>query len=376
MAELNTGRGWSASGDAAGVTISLEGDWTGPEAVVEPGIATRLVDHDGLKTVAFDAARLGRWDSALLVFLLELRRASLRRHAALDEGGLPESARQLLSLVPQAMPAAPATLPRSGLLASVGQVAVDAWTQCVAATTLLGAVLLRGGASLRGATLMRRTDLLAFMQTAGLGALPVIALVNVLVGAILSFMGAVQLRKFGADIYVADLVGIAVVREMAPLMTAIVMCGRTGGAYAAELATMNGSEETGALVVLGVPTSEYLVLPRVAALTLMMPLLYLYAAALGILGGAVVAVLTADVPAVAFLDQLRAGVTSSEVLFGFVKCITFGLFIGLCGCRIGLAAGRSSADVGSAATRATVTGIVGVIAIDSVFALCAHALDF
>ena len=163
---MQSGRGWSASADASRVIVSLEGDWTGTNAVMEPGVATRLVDRAGLTAVAFNTEHLGRWDSALLVFLLELRRASLRRHAALDEGGLPESARQLLSLVPQAMPAAPATPPRSGLLASVGQVAVDAWTQCVAATTLLGAVLLRGGASLRGATLMRRTDLLAFMQTA------------------------------------------------------------------------------------------------------------------------------------------------------------------------------------------------------------------
>jgi phospholipid/cholesterol/gamma-HCH transport system permease protein len=373
MAELSAGRGWAASVDAVNLTIRLDGDWMGPEAVIAPGVATSLLDRAAPKSVAFEAAGLGRWDSALLTFLVELRRAAASRQAQLDDSGLPVAARQLLAVVLSPVPAAAAA---PGAVAAVGAATVAAWSQGVAGTAMLGAVILRGAASLRGATLMRRPDLLAFMQTAGLEALPVIALVNVLVGAILSFMGAVQLRRFGADIYVADLVGIGVVREMAPLMTAIVMCGRTGGAYAAELATMNGSEETGALVVLGVPLDEYLVLPRVGALTLMMPLLYLYAAAIGILGGAIVAMLSAGVPAVAFFDQLRAGVSGPEVLFGIAKCIVFGLFIGLSGCGIGLAAGRSSADVGRAATRATVTGIVGVIAIDSLFALCAHALDF
>ena len=223
---------------------------------------------------------------------------------------------------------------------------------------------------------MRGVDLLACVRRAGQGALPIVALVNVLVGAILAFMGEVQLRKFGADLYVADLVGIGVVREMAPLMTAIVLCGRTGGAYAAELAAMKGSEETAALTVLGIPLDDYLVLPRVAALALTMPLLYLYGAALGIVGGAAVAMLTSPVPLVSFVEELRSGVSSAEVLFGFLKCIAFGVFIGLSGCGIGLAAERSSAAVGSAATRATVTGIVGVIAIDALIALCAHALDF
>ena len=263
---MQSGRGWSASADASRVIVSLEGDWTGTNAVMEPGVATRLVDRAGLTAVAFNTEHLGRWDSALLLFLVALRRATAARHAQLEDAGLPAPARELLALVPDA-PQAPAVAPAHTISATadVGQAAMDAWAQCTAATAMLRAMVLRGAANLRGATLMRRVDLLAFMQAAGLGALPVIALVNVLVGAILSFMGAVQLRKLGASLYVADLVGIAVVREMAPLMTAIVMCGRTGGAYAAELAALNGSEETGALVVLGIPLNDYLVLPRVAA---------------------------------------------------------------------------------------------------------------
>ena len=223
---------------------------------------------------------------------------------------------------------------------------------------------------------MRRIDLLAAMQDAGIRALPVVALVNILVGGIIAFMGAVQLRKFGADLYVADLVGIAIVREMGPLMTAVVMCGRTGGAYAAEIATMKGSEEIDALRAIGIPLDDYLVLPRVTALTAMMPLLYLYGSAVGIFGGFAVALMILPVSASMFFDEMRANVTAGEILFGLAKSLAFGLFIAMVSCRIGLAAGRSSADVGRAATTATVTGIVGVIVMDAVFALCAHAMDF
>ena len=223
---------------------------------------------------------------------------------------------------------------------------------------------------------MRPVDLIAAMQDSGIRALPVVALVNILVGGILAFMGAVQLRKFGADFYVADLVGIAVVREMAPLMTAIVMCGRTGGAYAAEIATMNGTDEIDALRAIGISLNDYLVLPRVTALASSMPLLYLYGSAVGIFGGFTVALITLHVSPTIFFDEMRANVTGGEIVFGLTKCIVFGLFIAIASCRIGLAAGRSSADVGRAATTATVTGIVGVIVIDAIFALCAHARNF
>ena len=221
---------------------------------------------------------------------------------------------------------------------------------------------------------MRNVDLFQCMYEAGLAALPMVMLVNVLVGAILSFVGAVQLRRFGADIYIANLVGVAEVREMAAVMTAIVIAGRTGGAYAAEIAAMQGTEELDALRVIGIPVQEYLILPRAIALTVMMPVLYLYASAIGILGGLIVAISTLNLSAETFIAQTRSAVSVHEVAFGLVKSLAFGALIALAGCRIGLKAGRSATDVGNAATTAVVAGIVGVIALDALFAICANAL--
>jgi phospholipid/cholesterol/gamma-HCH transport system permease protein len=202
-----------------------------------------------------------------------------------------------------------------------------------------------------------------------------VAVVNLLVGGILAFVGAVELRKFGADIYIANLVGVAMFREMAAIMTAIVMSGRTGGAYAAEIATMVGSEEIDALRVIGIPIGDYLIVPRVVALTAMMPLLFLYGSVVGILGGFIVAIAMLGVSPDTFIAQVRDSVTVGEVSFGLTKSITFGALIGIVGCRIGLKAGRSTTDVGNAATSAVVAGILGIIALDAVFAVCANALD-
>ncbi|MBN8888799.1 MAG: ABC transporter permease, partial [Rhodospirillales bacterium] len=264
--------------------------------------------------------------------------------------------------------------PRSSLATKVGGRAFDAWATVVEAAELVGLTALRGGAALGGRTRTRAVDVFQLVHEAGAGALGIVAIVNGLVGAILAFVGAVQLERFGAGIYVANLVGIAVVREMAAIVTAIVMAGRTGGAYAAHLATMQGNEEIDALNVLGIPVFDFLVLPRVTALVAMMPLLYLYGCAFGLLGGFIVSIATLDLTSVSFLEQLRGAVTGTQFEIGLVKSVAFGALVALAGCRIGLNAGRSAADVGRAATAAVVAGIVGIIALDAVFAVCANAL--
>jgi phospholipid/cholesterol/gamma-HCH transport system permease protein len=376
MTQPIAGRGWVLSLSDRNALVTITGDWIGADAVVEPASAARLLDHSELQSVTFDCRLLRRWDSSLLLFLSELRESSVHRKIRFDETGFPATARQLLALLPVEAAVVPAAVQPDGAIKRIGQRCLDVGSGFVAQATLFGSMILRVMPALRGKTHMRPVDLIAAMQDSGIRALPVVALVNILVGGILAFMGAVQLRKFGADIYVADLVGIAVVREMAPLMTAIVMCGRTGGAYAAEIATMNGTDEIDALRAIGISLNDYLVLPRVTALASSMPLLYLYGSAVGIFGGFTVALITLHVSPTIFFDEMRANVTGGEIVFGLTKCIVFGLFIAIASCRIGLAAGRSSADVGRAATTATVTGIVGVIVIDAIFALCAHARNF
>ncbi len=374
MNDASAGRGLAIQVDGADTLVILSGDWTIGDSEAAAAERETWLDRQGLKAIVFDTRRLGRWDSSLLVYLAGLRRNAVPRSIRFDDGGIPVAAQRLLALLPESATAPAAPTRRPGLVETLGVAAISAWIELAAVTTLLGGQILQAGAASFGRARMRRADLLTCIYDAGIAALPMVALVNVLVGAILAFVGAIELRRFGAEVYIANLVGIAQVREMAPVMTAIVMAGRTGGAYAAEIASMQASNELDALSVLGVPIQDYLILPRVLALTLMTPLLYLYGSFVGILGGFAVAVSMLDMSPELFIAQTRDAVTMTQVIFGFTKSIAFAALIAIAGCRIGLKAGRSTTDVGHAATHAVVVGIVGVIVVDAIFAVCANAL--
>jgi phospholipid/cholesterol/gamma-HCH transport system permease protein len=354
--------------------VTLMGDWTTEDDGAAAASTAALFERTELKAIEFDSSRLGRWDSSLLVYLSAVRHAAAPRSIRVDDSGIPIAARKLLGLLHQ-QAAAPAAPPRRPFVERCGLRAIAQWCELVAVTMLVGSQVLQAGAALLGRARMRRVDFFGCLYDAGIAALPMVALVNVLVGAILAFVGAIELRRFGAEIYLADLVGLAQVREMAPVMTAIVMSGRTGGAYAAEIASMQGSNELDALRVLGIPIQDYLVLPRVMALTLMTPLLYLYGSAVGILGGFAVAVAMLNISPDLFMAQTQSAVTMHQVAFGLTKSVAFGALIALAGCRIGLKAGRSATDVGHAATSAVVVSIIGIIMLDAVFAVCANSLD-
>jgi len=358
--------------EGAQTVITLSGDWIACAEGVEAGAPQRIL-ATRTQSLAFDSDRLGRWDSALIVFLSSLRDAAQDAGIAFDPARLPAPAQRLLTLAarPAAAPAAPAV---PSVLTRTGLLAIALAAEGIEVSALIGDTVLRSGMALRGRAAMRGGDLIDCMRDAGASALPIVTVVNLLVGGILAFVGAVQLRAFGADIYVASLVGIAVVREMAALMTAIIMSGRTGGAYAASIATMQGNEEIDALEAVGIPVFDYLILPRILALTGMMPILYLYGCAIGIFGGFVVAVATLDLSPIAFIEATRTAVAASQFALGLAKSLAFGALIAIAGCRVGLRAGRSAADVGTAATSAVVASVVGVIALDAVFAVCADAL--
>lgn len=336
---------------------------------------------DGLRaapagsTLTFDMSPITDWDTGLIAFLWDIKRNGHDRHITLDAQSLPAPVRQLLELLPDASdgpPPAPAK--RLPVLERIGGHTISSLTE-IGTVTSLGGMTLRGGLqALTGRSRMRLSDLLSDTANAGPQALLIVGIVNFLIGAILAFVGAVELQKFAAGIYVASLVGIAMVREMAAVMTAIIMAGRTGGAYAARISTMQGNEEIDALNVFGIPTSTYLILPAVLSLVITMPFLYLYGCLIGMLGGFVVAISMLDITAAGYFHQTITSFGIGQFIFAFVKSIVFGAFIGLTSCRIGLKAGRSAADVGIAATRAVVVGIVGVIAIDAIFAVIADVL--
>ncbi|MFO0981414.1 MAG: ABC transporter permease [Planctomycetota bacterium] len=195
-----------------------------------------------------------------------------------------------------------------------------------------------------------------------------------LVGLILAFVGAVQLEMFGAQIYVASLVGIAMVRVMAAVMTGIIIAGRTGAAFAAQLGTMQVNEEIDALRTMGFSPIEFLVLPRMLALSIMMPLLCLYADLMGVLGGLVVGVGMLHLSIEQYLNQTRASVHLADLVIGLVHGAVFGVLVALAGCLRGMQCGRSASAVGQAVTSAVVTSIVSIIVATAIITVACNVL--
>lgn len=381
VAGMTAAPAWRIERQGTEASLWVTGDWVARETGLrDPATVRQLLAEVGNCTrLTFRTGALGRWDSALVVFVLALRSAAAEpaggNRIELDEAGLPDAARRLLALAAEdSSLTTETTAPDASLFARIGNRTIAQWDAGVAVADLVGQMVLRSSALSRGRAWSRGQDILQLMRDSGAAALGIVAIVNGMIGGILAFVGAVQLRRFGTQIYVADLVGIATAREMAAVMTAIVIAGRTGGAYAAQIATMQGNEEVDALKALGIPIFDYLVLPRIIALVTMMPLLYLYGCAIGLLGGLVVGVAVLDITPLAYLEETRRAVSHTQFLIGLTKSLAFGALIALASCHIGLRAGRSAADVGRAATSAVVAGIIGVIAVDAVFALCANAL--
>ena len=238
------------------------------------------------------------------------------------------------------------------------------WEGTLETLTFLGEVVISLGRLLTGRARFRKTDLWLNIQQCGPQALGIVTVISVLVGAILAFVGAVQLSMFGAEVYVANLVGLGMVMEMGALMTAVLMAGRTGAAYAAQLGTMQTNEEIDAITTLGISPVEFLVLPRMLALICIMPLLTLYADALGILGGGLVAAGMGIMP-IQYLNEARDAMSLTHLGVGLLKSVIFASLIAVAGCRAGINSGRSSAAVGQATTSAVVTAVVYLIVADA-----------
>jgi phospholipid/cholesterol/gamma-HCH transport system permease protein len=217
-------------------------------------------------------------------------------------------------------------------------------------------------------------NLLPFLQQTGANALPIVALISALVGLIVAFVSVVQLERFGASIYVADLVSLAMTREMGCLMTGVIMAGRTGAAFAASIGSMQANEELDALQTFGINRVHYLVLPRLIALALMMPLLCMFADLIGIAGGMISALPFTKGGVVQYLVQTKKALTVIDVLIGLAKSAVFGMIIGGIGCYRGMRCGRNAAAVGEATTSAVVQGITWIIAADALFAVLCTAL--
>jgi len=366
--------GLEVSREAEGLRVRLSGRWTLSAGLPSTDEVARELEAAPPGTrLVFETVGLERWDSALVSFVFSATRLAAARGAAVDTSALPEAARRLLQLS-QAVPARvlPLTPKDDALTARVGEVALRASRTAFDALDFLGETLLALGALLRGRARFRRVDLMHALESAGVGALGIVALINLLIGAVLAFVGAVQLSQFGASIYVANLVAIGITRELGALMTGIVMAGRTGASFAAVLGTMTVNEEVDAFRTMGLKPVEFLVLPRVLATSLMLPALVAYADVLGVLGGTFVGVALLDLGAVEYLRTTQSSLELRHVVIGLVKSVVFGVVVALTGCYYGLRCGRSAAAVGQAATRAVVMGIVLVVVVDAVFTVLLH----
>ena len=359
------------------LVVRLAGPWRMTSGVPDPeGIAKELGGEQAPKRIAFEAGQLGPWDSALLIFLAHLADVAKERDIAIDRSGLPSGVQRLMALaeaVPE-RPGARSSDERAGFLTRVGLAAAKAGSGAGEFLDFIGALTIAAGKAMTGRARFRATDLLLFMQEAGANALPIVTLISFLVGVIMAFVGAIQLQKFGAEIYVADLVGIAVVHEMGALMTGIVMAGRTGAAFAAQLGTMKVTQEIDALTTMGIDPMEFLVLPRAVALCVMMPLLCLYADLVGIVGGAVIAGGMLGINPEMYFRRVFAAVQIADLAGGVFKAAVYGVLVAIAGCLRGMQSGSSASAVGDAATSAVVTGIVLIVSACGLLAVVFYVL--
>jgi len=315
------------------------------------------------------------WDSSLLIFLRNLTKLSKQKNIKLDLGKLPQGLKTLLELASSSSNAdIRSKLKPHGFLTILGIEVLAAHRSCVEMLRFLGEVTIAFGKFLRGKARFRGSDLALLIQDCGAQSLPIITLISLLVGLILAYVGSLQLVQFGAEAYIADLVGIGMAREMGAMMTAIIMAGRIGAAFAAQLGSMRINDEIDALKTLGISPMEFLVLPRIIALVLMIPLLCLYSDFMGILGGLIVATTRLDVSVLSYYTHLQNALSISTFMVGISKCTVFGLLIGMAGCLRGMTAERSSAAIGNAATSAVVTSIVFVVVTDALFTIIFNAL--
>ena len=326
-------------------------------------IADRIETNDVVTSVSVDGRRIETWDTGLLVFLSGLMEMVKTRGLDIDLSGLPEGVRALLGLA-AAVPEVDHTsrhLHHEGVLEHVGKFTLRYTGGFLQGLQFVGDVVMSFARLIRGKAQFRVVDLFLIIEQTGPNALPVVSLVSFLVGLILAYMGAAQLERVGAEIYIADLVAIGMVREIAALMTGIIMAGRTGAAYAAEIGTMNVNEEIDAFKILGISVIDFLVLPRILALVMMIPLLTLYSALVGIVAGMIVSVLVFDISVFEYYQQTLRALELKQFWVGLFKGTSYGIVIALAGCLRGLQCGRSALAVGRATTSAVVTSIVYIV---------------
>jgi phospholipid/cholesterol/gamma-HCH transport system permease protein len=360
-----------AEGDALEVIVS--GRWK----ITEPRPSWKnLVAAAKPARVILATTELEQWDSSLLLFLFEAQQWCRAEGVPCEINRLPEKIRTLLAQLVSSHEKSVPVDRTEHFLITVGLATKDAGIKAREITQFVGETVLGVVQLAKNPRKFRWHDCIDEMLQCGAMALPIVSLISFLVGVTLAYTGAIVLRQYGGDIFIADLIGLSMVRETGAVMTAVVLAGRTGAAFAATLANMKANEEIDALEVLGIRPVQFLVLPRMVALTVMMPLLGLYANALGICGGMAVARGLLSISPSAYWVEMLTSLDMSDLAVGLIKATTFGVIVGLSGCLRGLQAERSAAGVGRAATSAVVTALLLLVVADAVFAVLFNILDW
>lgn len=356
--------------------ILLKGKWQTSQSFERIDILKNtLLENPHIKKIVVKTENLESWDTSLIAFLINCRTVCSEQKKEFDTNELPPDIKELLSLSGKIVENKGEPTKPFSLFRSFGQGILNFISGTIDLFNFMGELTLSLGRLVRGKGQTRWRDFILITQQTGVEALPIITLISFLVGFIMAFVGFTQLRRFGATIYVADLVGIATVREMGIMMASIIMAGRTGAAFAATIGSMKVGEEIDALRTTGISPFDFLVTPRVLALLFMMPMLCLYADFIGVLGGILVTSSFSDVTFIEYWRETQDALTMKHISVGLYKSLVFGVLIALTGCLRGMRCGYSSSAIGDAATSAVVTGITSIIIADAIFALLFDALN-
>jgi phospholipid/cholesterol/gamma-HCH transport system permease protein len=344
--------------------LSFAGDWLLEGGRTErPQIDPALAATSGITRISYEADKLGAWDTGLVTVLAGIQRYAEEHTIENDTAALPEGAIGLLNLAfaVKEREGARRHATKPGFLEDIGNKTLEVRDSLRDLTDFMGDLTRSFKRLLSHKATFQPSQAWLAIQEAGPEALPIVGLINFLIGMIFAFVGVMQLSNFGAGLYTADLVAVAMVREMAPIMTAILMAGRTGAAYAAQLGTMKVNEEIDALSTIGINPIDYLVLPRVIALIVMMPFLTMFASLMGIVGGSVVALAMLDVTLLQYIVETNNSLGLNTLFGGLFKSVVYGALVALAGTQQGMACGDSAMAVGQATTRAVVMGIVLIV---------------
>jgi phospholipid/cholesterol/gamma-HCH transport system permease protein len=355
--------------------VRLAGPWNIGSALPSADETLKRLCQSGVTGVAFNTKELASWDSGLLTFLISLINFAAEKNIEVRKEGLPDGVQRLLRLafaVPEHKGAG--QKPGDSFLERLGGSTVEYGKSIKGTVTFVGEIAVGMVKVFTGSAKYRGSDFFMTIQECGAQALPIVSLISILVGLILAFVGSIQLKMFGAQIYIADLVGIAMTRAMGAIMAGIIMAGRTGASYAARIGTMQVNEEIDALRTAGIPPMEFLVLPRVMALALMMPLLTLYADLMGIIGGMFVGIVGFDITLREYLNETKTAISLTNVWIGVFSGFVYGIIIAVAGCLRGMQCGRSASAVGDATTSAVVTSIVSIIVATAIITVICNVL--